>query len=55
MNLWLWIGALLTAGSLLTWAVTGMGEGSLRVLPRLRLALGLLSALVGLGKCLMII
>lgn len=58
MNLWLWIGALLMAGFLLTWAVTGvsgMGEGSLRVLPRLLLALGLLSTLVGLGKRLMII
>jgi len=58
MNLWLWMGAVLLAGSLLTWAVTGaaglQGE-SLRALPRLLLALGLISVLVGLGKRWMII
>lgn len=58
MNLWLWIGAVLLAGSILTWAITGVAElreESLRALPRLLLALGLLSVLVGLGKRLMII
>ena len=52
------MGAVLLAGSLLTWAVTGaaglQGE-SLRALPRLLLALGLISVLVGLGKRWMII
>lgn len=58
MNLFLWIGALLIAGSLLTWATTGvsgMSEGSLRMLPRMLLVLGLLSLLLGLGKRLMVI
>jgi len=58
MNLWLWIGAVLLAGSLLTWAITGVAElreGGLRALPRLLLALGLLSVLVGMGKRLMLI
>jgi len=48
----------LLAGSLLTWAITGVAElreGGLRALPRLLLALGLLSVLVGMGKRLMLI
>ena len=49
---------MLLAGSLLTWAITGVAElreGGLRALPRLLLALGLLSVLVGMGKRLMLI
>jgi len=58
MNLWLWIGVALLAGALLTCAVTGVAElreGGLGALPRLLLALGLLSVLAGLERRLMII